>query len=692
MAYAIKYRIQYKRISNSTTTIDILQDGYTGGTITNLDTVDNPLEITFDGDVNNIYKPTLGSGASIKILATPLTLLDLFTDNPQEFIVKIYNGNSGSNLIWQGFINSEIYSEDYSASNLTPITIYCNNGMSTLDTIPYYNLTADTYYTGTTNISTIFGTILDKLSISFDTLYYVTDYRIVDYARNIFLYLRMAQENFVNESGVPMSCRKVLESITGGLGLVIKFRGSKIYMYDPINFNDVSVGQEYGTSPVVGYGGSSASFGGVLDLSATTFNWFETGAKLDIVPALNEVQIKYNPYNFSEYKYDFNNQDNLANEGSWSSATAGGSTYYYNSDVLFDGWENDGVLISIVGDNAYGLKENSNDSPLYCWRFWDASNYVKYTFPFSNITMDKYNGNLTIKISADIYLHTKGSHNNIFSTGTSHQIYDIKIPISVKVGDKYYKSGTWTTGYTESTDCTAFIVRDENVSASNYTESNISDKWTTTSILLPISPNSSHTGYDELIQGNIELTIWDRIKTYFASQVRPNSTYLYRLFIKNVQVELIDSRTGKAVGNDGVNTKVIISPNLTGKEALVINTTTGIGTYGCSRAAIRSELLVNVGTNLVGLIRSTAATGGTVYNTSKLILQSVISQYKQPRFKLTGTLDVKDYLIDIDLYLIKDSNYLSARRFYIVNGVYSDYYESYNAEMLEIAQSRDNIE
>lgn len=689
MAYAVKYRIQYKRISNSTTTIDILQDGYTGGTITELETVDNPLEITFDGDVNNIYKPTLGSGASIKILATPLTLLDLFTDNPQEFIVKIYNGSSGSNLIWQGFINSEIYSEDYSASYLTPITIYCNDGMSTLDTIPYYNLTGDTYYTGTTNISTIFGTVLDKLAISFDTLYYVTDYRIVDYARNIFLYLHMAQENFVNESGVPMSCRKVLESIAGGLGLVIKFRGSKIYMYDPINFNDVSVGQEYGTSPVVGYGGSSASFGGILDLSASTFNWFETGAKLDIVPALNEVQVKYNPYNFSEYKYDFNNRDNWSAEGSFSLYNESTGNYYRNLGVVFDGWVNDGVFYSIVGDNAIGLKENEKDKPIFCWFLRNNSNYMTYTFPFSNVTMDNY---LQLKISMDVYVQTKANTVNLFCSGTSHQINDLNIPITIKVGDKYYKTGGWSSGFTASTDYIKFLVREEGVSATNYTDSNISDKWTTASLLLPLSPNSSSTGYDELIQGNITIEIYDNIKTYFASQVRPNSTYLYYILLKNIKVELIDSRTGEAVGNDGVHTKVILSQNLTGKEPLVINTTTGIGTYGCSRAAIRSELLTNVGMNLVGLIRSTAETGGTVYNTSKLILQSVISQYKQPRFKLTGTLDVKNYLIDVDLYLVKDSNYMGTRRFYIVNGVYSDYYESYNAEMLEIAQSRDNIE
>ena len=123
-----------------------------------------------------------------------------------------------------------------------------------------------------------------------------------------------------------------------------------------------------------------------------------------------------------------------------------------------------------------------------------------------------------------------------------------------------------------------------------------------------------------------------------------------------------------------------------------IKTTTGIGTYGNSRAAFKTDMQTNIGMNASGLIRSTAETGGTAYNTSKLILQSIISQYKQPRFKLSGSLDVKNYLTDIDLYLIKDSNYMGTRKFYIVSGTYNDYYESYNAEMIELASSRDSIE
>jgi hypothetical protein len=80
-----------------------------------------------------------------------------------------------------------------------------------------------------------------------------------------------------------------------------------------------------------------------------------------------------------------------------------------------------------------------------------------------------------------------------------------------------------------------------------------------------------------------------------------------------------------------------------------------------------------------------------MYPTHQLILQNLYSQYKQQRFKLTGTLDVKSYLMYIDLNLIKDNKYLSGKAFYIVSGTYNDVNEAMDVEMLELTNTRDNI-
>ena len=74
MSYNVQYRISYKRFSNSLTTIDILGNGWGGG-ITTLEGDATPLTITTSADVTNIYTPTVGSGAVINVLATPLSLI-----------------------------------------------------------------------------------------------------------------------------------------------------------------------------------------------------------------------------------------------------------------------------------------------------------------------------------------------------------------------------------------------------------------------------------------------------------------------------------------------------------------------------------------------------------------------------------------------------------------------------------------
>lgn len=160
--YGVKYRIQYKRRSNNTSTIDILKRDYLGG-ITTLLGNDNPLEITYEGDYNNIFQPSVGSGAVIRVLAEPLSLTELFTSDPQQFVVKCYNGASGSNLFWQGFVSTSIYSEDYSSSQPVPIEIQCSDGIRVLEYYSYKPVeSGTTLYSGSASILEVLRNIQVK--------------------------------------------------------------------------------------------------------------------------------------------------------------------------------------------------------------------------------------------------------------------------------------------------------------------------------------------------------------------------------------------------------------------------------------------------------------------------------------------------------------------------------------------------
>jgi len=679
MAYGVKYRIEYETINRNKRTIDILQDGYIGA-ITSLEPSDNPLEISFDGNVDDIYEPTVGTGAVISFYATPLTLLDLFTENHQEFMVKIYKGYSGYNLFWQGFVNADIYSEDYSAANTTLISINCNDGMAALDKIPYYNTNNNSYYTGTTAITYILTNIFDKLAIKFTDIYTSNDLRIADYTTNFFLYLELAQENFIDENGNCFSCRKVLDSIAGGLGLVVKFKGTSIYFIDPINLHTPSKGKHYNLSPAIGAAETQSNVGGYIDISGNTLSWYNTGSDLDIISSKDEITVNYDPYNFENSKYTFGESSNWLTTGTFTNKTG----YYTNTSITYKGWTNYHNKY-----NGYAIKKEISDAPEYGLFVGNdaagATGYYRYNFPLSNITQD---GNIALLLKMKVFVNTHSSE-NIYNEDTETDVHMVKMPVQVKVGNQYYYGGiSW-----KSTSTYIYLdVVEKPYNLYYYLgASHVNDKWNEAELLVPLRQSTE----ENLISGSVEITIMDDFRNknslgYYYVYPLGVAAKVKNLIIKDVEIEIINLNTGDKIGNEGISCYSSKQIQITDKK-LEHKITSGTGTYGCSRGAFKTMQQVVSGSNISGLVRSTSGTGGTMYPTHQLILQNLYSQYKQQRFKLTGTLDVKSYLMYIDLNLIKDNKYLSGKAFYIVSGTYNDVNEAMDVEMLELTNTRDNI-
>jgi hypothetical protein len=809
--YGIKYRTAYRRTSDKLTTIDILKKDYVGA-ITDLEPTDSPFTITSNGDIGNIYYPTIGSGATISVYATPLTLLELFTDDPQLFKVKAYDGESGTNLFWQGFVTAEIYSENYSYSSqlATPITISCTDGMRLLENIKY-KTSLDAFYLGNVTLKQVFANILAKLNLSFTNIYTSNDIIIDDGGAgltNPFLNIKVTQENYIDESEEAMSCRDVLNSIFGSLGLVMRFRADRIYIIDPINLHDAGKGRVYNTATYSDDG--PVSLGGYLDISQDQIKWFETDAQLDMHPSVSEVIVKYDPYNYNKGIYDFSDLANLSDVGSWVDM----DSYYVNTDVVYDGWTFTGTDYMSVG-----VKELETASPEYVLYLTDSHTVAKYTFPYSNITQDE---NQVLKVSMDVYVQTKLDSVNIYSDENNKDVYSINIPISIKVGNQYYKGvNSWATGATGNYR-QPLTVREENIGLMAYTKSRINNKWTSASMFIPLkesiegnllsgnisieildnlttqpdfdiifgshqfepwtepcfnitSPAGNYThngttiaveksnndsvritiqGFSNIIGIPIDRTlfdgavldidstraladviggIWidnlghqhgygsDLAHTYFTpiSYVASSDTLTFNVvtsgtpyftdnynhidtcimtefifnydyksavvLIKNIKIEIVDANTHVNIGNDGVEEKGINSINLTGKSNLPINCQHGIGTFGASRGSFKS---ITPGTNITGLYREGDE---TTYSAAKLLIQSVGSQYHSSRIKLSGVLDVKDFMLGVDLKLIQDSNYLPEKSFYIVGSTYNDRDESSQVEMIELVATRDNI-
>lgn len=705
--YGIKYQIKYLRKSGGQTTIDILEKNYSedsSGGITALKAAGDPLTISFDGDINNIYKPTIGSGATIKVMATPLSLRDLFTTDPQKYMVKIYNGNSENssgvdNLVWQGFVNTGIYTESYSIpiSLMSPITIYCNDGINILEDIPYSQTVGGLKYTGFTTIGTVMSNIFSKLSIEFYNIRTATDLKYETHT-NLFTALSVNNENYYDEKEEPMSCREVLESIFGGAGLVLSLKGTVIYIIDPIHLHSsYSASKSYDTYPIYGSGEAVIGFGGYLDISARDINWYETGQVSDIIQPFNYIETTYDPYNFTQLGYSFDEEGNAGNTGTYGEYTDNGITYRVHTGITMKDWVISGTpyfegfeeVSPSVQDVSYVIRQTVGGTGTFT-----------YTFPLSNIQQDD---GLMLELSMDVFVNTKHVSNIFDPAEAGRDISSLYLEnIQLKIGDKWYKqtgfgTGVWsdTIGY-----CKPYVRElDAKIYDSYYVHgtwfrkakyymaedgSIISNKWITSVLHIPLA--EAYASGVDLVNGSVSIIIPKKLD---ASVV----TGILNVLIKNINIQIVNTKK-KPITNDGSLSTASIDAAINMKKSkLDVRLTNGIGPYGVSRGAFSSNEATIAGLNITGLSR----VDNVVYKTNQLLLQSLMGQYGSPRFTLNGKLNLVDYINDytffseILFHLIKDSNYSLAVAYYIVSGTYHDREEYMDVEMLELTTIREVI-
>lgn len=821
MAHGIKYRIQYYRLrSKGLTTIDILKRDYSGA-ITILLGGASPFESSFEGTPNNIYEPTMGSGAVINIInTTPLSLLEFYTADPQEWKIQVWDGvtdtdsdassDAGGKLRWQGFISAEIFREGYSNPIASEMSIQCNDGMALLDKIAYKSTDI---YTGRQTNGEIISNILSKLELTFNLVITSNDIQVTDTDTNLFTDLELFNENFLDEGDEPKTCRWVLESIIGGLGLVMFFRGDTIFIIDPINLHDTSKGKSY--DPDDWATEAAYPVGGYLDISDQDIQWGKTGSLLDIVPAYSEVLVKYDPYNFTDLTYSFNNPDNWETEGTFTDMT----TYQVNTNVEFLGW-----VFDSIGGMEIGIRDSTYSEAQYALYFTNSNGETSYTFTRGVIVQDD---DLHLRLTMSVFIQTKLDNVNIFDAGVTHDVTRLLIPFAVKINGQYW-SGTVNYNSSEANKWQQFWVTDTNDIKADYATSTINDKWVTVSEDIPIWTNEAVGG--DILTGPITIEFKDNLYTQFSNQILPgnepffsntsdsetnsfgdagitwvrhndttiritivglkthanisaahillddsssdnitgitatdggggiavtgvwheidntphnfssivaettctlvsydtstdtiiydvmtsgtpyftsafdhfesgsctaNYSYDYltfHVFIKDIKLEVLNSRSRNNIGNNGVESKGVLSTNLTGKEPFIINTYCGIGEYGCSRGAFKSDKVMdlqgNSGINIPGLYRDV---NSTLYDSSDLILQSFMSQYKQPREKLIGRLNTYDQELDLRTKLLKDTNHRPDKAFYIYKGTYFDREEMIDIEAVEIVETREIV-
>lgn len=238
-------------------------------------------------------EPVQSSGAKLNLISERVfRFLDLHTDDMQGYLIKFYRAGA---LYWIGYLDSELYTEDLSATPPYPVEFSAAD-FNILERLKFQDEN-EKRYTDITTLLTQIKRCFDRLNLPFLRLYIGCSTTVEDVAlsasETALHKLYIQSSNFYDEDGEPMSCREVIESILEPFGLVMVQRDACVYIYD---YNTIKAGgvmkcYDFGT---LNYQGDVAVPVVLGDLSEIGFA--STDATLGFEEMINNTVISCSPY------------------------------------------------------------------------------------------------------------------------------------------------------------------------------------------------------------------------------------------------------------------------------------------------------------------------------------------------------------------------------------------------------------
>lgn len=226
MAWNEKYFTEFKNDAGELFRLSLKEEDWSGSN-TELKSGANPVSIvSSEGDY---LEPVVGTGININLISnTPLQLLGLNTVNKFSIKVQFYKN---SIIIWDGWLNTEEYSEIYSEYENYIVSFTSTDGIALLDNIPFLTATGDNYK-GIRSVGYVISEILKKTQVTDGVLHIVENIILYDKDYNslgpassgntILDGIKVNLDNYIDETGDTMSCKAVLKEILRPLGLMFR--------------------------------------------------------------------------------------------------------------------------------------------------------------------------------------------------------------------------------------------------------------------------------------------------------------------------------------------------------------------------------------------------------------------------------------------------------------------------------------
>ena len=224
----LRYYFQYKNIVGDDYLCQIAKKNYTGVVTEIFGTA-----IINKGAVKDHLEPIRGGGISLELEAsTILTLEDLYSENEQDFTVKLYKNNK---LIFSGYLNPEGVYQSF-VEDLWIISLDCVDGLGSLANLSFVDALGFPFKNKMKAIDIVYyalnrsGIIL-PVNVSINTAY---EGLSIDANTEILSKIYLNANRFQKTDGdTIMSCEEVLKSVLDLFCACITQIDGEWYIYKP---------------------------------------------------------------------------------------------------------------------------------------------------------------------------------------------------------------------------------------------------------------------------------------------------------------------------------------------------------------------------------------------------------------------------------------------------------------------------
>jgi hypothetical protein len=672
--YKLRFESEWFDKLDGVSRFEILERDYTGNAETML-MQEDPLDL-MRGTLENKFKPTIGSGIELRVEAAyDGQYIALYTKDKQKFKGKFYKNGQ---LIWTGFLNSEVYSEAYDRVSGYPVSLQFNDGFTVLERLDFLQSNGERYM-GLKTQWDVLWIILNKLDIQFKYIYLALD--IYEKAMNVaYSPLHQTQvdcSNYYDEKGDPKNCREVLESILQGQrAICFQNEACLNIVAVPLLAKDNFVRRQYtaqlSVDPI-----PEQTVSPLISIP-TQADWDGMDQSIDIMPGYNKATLKYSPYASTQVVElgDFSDTDLWEGSYSWEDV---GEFYELQGVSGLKGW----TLLN--GAEFTGTKVEEVD---------DGGTYIKVPFGEASaeqvLIQNEGNGAVVTGISTQgfklkfkLYIATKDDE---FDTDEeAKMVMGLKGYFVVEVdGKRPTGLGTDPWEWTVHTGLESYGV--DSFSAT------LADQWQNVEVLIPGNcPN-----------GKVSLRFLKKtsaIKKRIPSHDPVDAGTIKHLRIKDIEVLPVDLvRYTAQNGRRGVEQQ---EPDYSDIEFVAhmdddwLNEADDVemilGDSRENNSTDRGGLHLMDGT----FTDEWKATGDTqYYNIAELVLRSHVSNYRDSLRQLSGTLAASNFFngngVNLDGILSFHSvvtcpnSTLGTKRMMFMGGTYNDKKQTLKGTWLEV--------